>query len=251
MLEHTFVHIQGIGPKTERNLWRRGIDTWDAFLQHPGCVLSRSRDTLVRGELERSRTHRGDIRFFQQRLRSAEMWRLFEAFRDRAVYLDIETSGGYEGLDEITVIGLYDGDRIQTFVNGINLDAFEIAVAAYDLVITFNGGPFDLPYIRRRFPGITLPPAHIDLRFFLRQLGFSGGLKAIERRWGLLREDDVIGLNGLDAVYLWADYCNGDRFALDRLIQYNTADIVHLEPLMVMGYSRMKTRLLETDIESQ
>ncbi|MGD8386015.1 MAG: ribonuclease H-like domain-containing protein [Desulfobacteraceae bacterium] len=245
MLEHTFVHIQSIGPKTERSLWRRGIDTWDAFLHHPGTVLSRSRDALVRDELERSLVHRSDIRFFQQRLRSAEMWRLFEAFRDRAVYLDIETSGGYEGLDEITVIGLYDGKRVQTFVNGVNLDAFEIAVAEYDLVITFNGGPFDLPYIRRHFPGISLPPAHIDLRFFLRQLGFSGGLKAIERQVGLVREDDVNGLDGRDAVFLWAAHCNGDPSALDRLVRYNTADIVHLEPLMSMGYARMKARLLE------
>lgn len=55
-------------------------------------------------------------------------------------------------------------------------------------MITFNGGPFDLPFIRRQFPGIKLPPAHIDLRFFLRQLGLRGGLKAIERRLGLVCE---------------------------------------------------------------
>ena len=47
----------------------------------------------------------------------------------------------------------------------------------------------------------------------LLQLGFSGGLKAIERRLGLVREDDVIGLDGRDAVVLWAAHCNGDESA--------------------------------------
>ena len=76
---------------------------------------------------------------------------------------DIETSGGYQGMDEITVIGLYDGCDVHTFVNGSNLDEFEISISQYDLVITFNGTTFDLPFIRRWFPNISLPPAHIDL----------------------------------------------------------------------------------------
>ena len=116
----------------------------------------------------------------KDRLRSADLWRLFNAFKERAVYLDIETSTGYQGIDEITVIGLYDGNTVQTFVNGINLNAFEMAMASYDLVITFNGSLFDLPVIKRHFPHMALPPVHIDLRFFLRKLGYGGGLKAIE-----------------------------------------------------------------------
>ena len=82
------------------------------------------------------------------------------------------------------------------------------------------------------------------LRFVLRRLGLSGGLKVIERRMGLAREEGVDGLNGLDAVRLWAEYRSGDRSALDRLIRYNTADIVNLEPLMETGYRWLMEGLL-------
>lgn len=245
MLKNTFVHIQGIGPRTERMLWAEGVRTWGDYLARPSPVVSPSRDRLVRCELERSLAHLGEVAYFSRRLQNREAWRLFETFRARTVYLDIETSGGFEGYDEITVIGLYDGKCTQTFVNGVNLEAFEVALADYDVVVTFNGACFDLPYIKRAFPGITLPAAHIDLRFVLRRLGLSGGLKAIEQRTGLVRESGIEGMDGLDAVRLWAQYQNGDQSALDRLIQYNTADIIHLEPLMEMGYQGMKEALLQ------
>ena len=194
MLEHTFVHIQGIGAKTERAIWDRGILTWEAFLSHPGTILSTARDRIVRDELRRSLANRSRIGYFCDRLNGSESWRLFGAFRHRTAYLDIETSGGYEGIDEITVIGLFDGRRVQTFVHGVNLESFEIAVAEYDLLVTFNGACFDLPVIRSRFPGITLPAGHIDLRFVLRRLGLKGGLKKIEKETGLEREEGIDGL---------------------------------------------------------
>lgn len=244
MLEHTFIHIEKIGQKTERKLWERGIQTWHQFLKQSRTIFSPARDEVVRQELEASIAHLGDIRFFRDRLPSTEMWRVFDAFKDRAVYLDIETSGGYQGVDEITVIGLYDGHIIQSFVNGINLEQFEIAIAPYELVITFNGSRFDLPFIRHWLRHITLPPAHIDLCFFLRRLGYKGGLKSIEKQFGIMREPEVDGMDGHDAVMLWKAYQWGDQNSLNRLIQYNTADIVNLEPLMKMGYEQMKSRLL-------
>lgn len=243
MIENTFIHIQGIGAKTEQNLWDQGILTWHHFLNWEGSIFSFGRDQFVRQELERTIAHSEDIRFFNSRLSSGEMWRVFDAFKARAVYLDIETSGGYQDVDEITVIGLYDGHAVQSFVKGINLDDFEIAISRYDLVITFNGAAFDLPFIRRRFPGISLPPGHIDLRFLLKKLGYAGGLKKIEKEIGLSRNHKIEGMNGFDAVNLWKAYQWGDRAALDTLIQYNSADIVNLEPLMEMGYREMKERL--------
>ena len=201
----------------------------------------------MRQNLEDSLENRDNIFFFSNRLSSAYLWRLFDSFKDGAGYLDIETSAGYHGVDEITVIGLYDGHTVQTFVNGVNLNEFEIAIASYRLVITFNGGLFDLPVIRRHFPHIELPPAHIDLRFFLRKLGYRGGLKAIEKTFSLSRAPEIDGMNGYDAVKLWRAYQWGDQSALERLIQYNTADIVHLKPLMERGYEEMKRRLLSLD----
>src|SRR3712207_8550067 len=47
-------------------------------------------------------------------------WRALNAFPGRVSYLDIETDGGTD-FDNITVIGLYDGQRLQQFVRGQNL----------------------------------------------------------------------------------------------------------------------------------
>ncbi len=208
------------------------------------ALFSPSRHAYVRQHVEASVANRDNIRFFHKRLSSSHVWRLFDRFKDRAVYLDIETNGGWGEVEEITVIGLYDGTSVQSFINGTNLNEFELAIARYDLVITFNGSQFDLPVIGRHLPHVELPPAHIDLRFFLKKLGYRGGLKAIERSFGLSRGPDIDGMDGYDAVKLWTAYQSGSQSALKRLIQYNTADTVHLKPLMEKGYEEMKRLLL-------
>lgn len=247
MIQNTFIHIQGIGRKTEERLWERGIFTWQDFVAQKRTVFSSSRDASVRRAIQESMAHLDDIRFFNERLSRAECWRLFEDFRDKAAFLDIETTGGYGGSDEITMVGVYDGKKTRTFVNGRNLQDFEIAIADYDLLVTFNGSCFDIPHIERWFRGITLPPAHIDLRFVLRRLGITGGLKRVEKALGILRRPEINGLNGYDAVLLWRDYQWGDPRALERLTEYNRADIENLEPLMAWAYSEMKRRLLGDD----
>jgi uncharacterized protein len=244
MLEHTFIHIPGIGPKTEQAIWRRGILTWEQFLNQQATVLSPGRDDVIHRELTASLENREDIRFFLNRLPVSDHWRTYWNFKDQAVFLDIETNGGYQGLEEITLIGLFDGSLVRTFISGRDLHEFEEAIQAYDLVITYNGTGFDLPCLKRCFRHLTLPAGHIDLRFLLKKIGLAGGLKAIEKKVGLVRDAEVDGLNGFDAVHLWKAYEWGDESALRRLILYNTADIVHLKPLMELAFREMKTRLL-------
>jgi hypothetical protein len=245
MIRNTFIHIPGIGRKLERQLWRRGILSWEDFLEQKGEVLSPARDLFVRAEIERSLAHAEDIRFFNERLTNAERWRLFDTFRHTSAFLDIETTGGYGGEDAITVIGLYDGCKTQSFVWGRNLQDFEISVADYDLLVTFNGSCFDLPHIRRWFRGITLPPAHIDLRWVLRRLRLPGGLKKVEKVLGITRPPEVDGLTGYDAVVLWREYQWGDEAALERLIRYNRADIESLEPIAVWACNEMKRHIMD------
>ena len=112
------------------------------------------------------------------------------------------------------------------------------------MLITYNGSSFDLPYIKRLFPGIQLPSIHIDLKHLMRRAGFSGGLKAIEKQLGIVRNGGINGMNGYDAVRLWYYYKMGDRSALNILIKYNTADIVNLKPIIEAGYRILKKRLL-------
>ena len=102
--------------------------------------------------------------------------------------------------------------------------------------MTFNGAGFDLRFLRSAFPGIALPPIHIDLRWVSRKLGFKGGLKEVEKCFGLERKASVAEVTGYDATVLWAQYLRGDKAALEKLIEYNTADVVHLKAIMEICY---------------
>jgi uncharacterized protein len=238
MLCHTFQHIPGLGERRERALWRRGISTWDDLLAAPqdsGLPLTLLRDAEAIIHLSQEALRQGNIYFFAQLLPVREHWRLYGDFQDATAYLDIETGPLGHGRQGITVIGLFDGQEFRSFVRGHNLHTFEAYLRRYDLLVTFNGKSFDLPMIERDL-GIPIYQAQIDLRMFLHQLGCHGGLKRIERQWGIYREDEIAGLTGFDAVLLWARYRHGDAAALQRLIAYNRADVVNLEVLLKRGY---------------
>jgi uncharacterized protein len=244
VINNTFIHIQGVGAKTERKIWQKGIPDWNSFLSHKGSVISHAMDPLIRLELEDSIRNSDNIGYFADRLPASDSWRMYENFKNKAVYLDIETSGDFSGEDLITVIGLYDGKKVQSFISGQNLQDFEIAVSAYDLLITYNGAGFDLPIIRGFFPNISLPAGHIDLRFLLSRLGYKGGLKKIEKDFGIFRDLSIDGLSGFEAVQLWKAFSWGDLDALDLLVQYNAADVINLKPLMEAGYKMMKQAIM-------
>jgi len=238
MLCHTFQHIPGLDERRERALWRRGISTWDDLLAAPqdsGLPPTLLRDAEAIIHLSQEALRQGNIYFFAQLLPVREHWRLFGDFQDATAYLDIETGPLGHGRQGITVIGLFDGREFRSFVRGHNLHTFEAYLRRYDLLVTFNGKSFDLPMIERDL-GIPIYQAQIDLRMFLHQLGYHGGLKRIERQWGIYREDEIAGLTGFDAVLLWARYRHGDSAALQRLIAYNRADVVNLEVLLKRGY---------------
>jgi uncharacterized protein YprB with RNaseH-like and TPR domain len=238
MLCHTFQHIPGLGERRERALWRRGISTWDDLLAAPqdsGLPPTLLRDAQAIIYLSQEALRQGNIYFFAQLLPVREHWRLYGDFQDVTAYLDIETGPLGHGRQGITVIGLFDGQEFRSFVRGDNLHTFEAYLRRYDLLVTFNGKSFDLPMIEREL-GIPIYQAQIDLRLFLHQLGCHGGLKRIERQWGIYREDEIAGLTGFDAVLLWARYRHGDAAALQRLIAYNRADVVNLEVLLKRGY---------------
>jgi uncharacterized protein YprB with RNaseH-like and TPR domain len=70
-------------------------------------------------------------------------------------------------------------------------------------------------------------------------LGHRGGLKAIERRLGLQRDESIQDMGGLEAVRLWYRYRRGDRAALERLIRYNLAEVGNLIELMEIALGMM------------
>lgn len=242
MLSHTFQHIPRIGPRTESRLWRSGFTDWRTCLARIdevpfGLARKRGLAEFLRRSLEALATE--DAGFFARWLPGRQMWRLYGAFRRRAVFLDIETTGLGGPGDVITVVGLYDGRRPQVFVRGVNLAGLAEALRPYSLVVTYNGAQFDLPFIRRALPRVALPAAHLDLRFPLARLGYTGGLKAIEQRLGVTRDPWVAGLDGYDAVILWRRHQAGDPDALRRLVAYNLTDVINLQPLAAFVYNEM------------
>jgi hypothetical protein len=244
MLKRTFIHLPGVGPRRETHFWRQGLATWEDFLAAKRLQgLSRERLDWLKAELTRSLDHLADAAYFADRLQAGEHWRLFNHFRPRVGYLDIETTGKvWPGL-LVTVAGLYDGANMRQFVQGDNLQEFPQALSEFDLLVTFNGTQFDLPVLRAYFPELKLPPAHVDLRFLMARLGFKGGLKKIEPRFGIRRPQAVDGMDGYMAVLLWQRYQRGDRGALDLLLSYNREDVVNLEVLMDAAFRMERERL--------
>ncbi|MDY0375348.1 MAG: ribonuclease H-like domain-containing protein [Desulfobacterium sp.] len=238
MLNSTFHHIPGIGLKTEQSLWAAGLDHWDRLNDSTGFSLSPRRiETLARHvDQSRQEMEAGNYAYFAERLPPALHWRFFPEFRNSMVFLDIETTGLEPWCETITTIALYDGTAILYYVKGENLDLFPRDIARYKTIVTYNGKCFDLPFIEHEF-GIRLDQVHIDLRYILKSLGFSGGLKRCERALGLDR-GGLDGVDGYFAILLWNDYArNRDRRALETLLVYNIEDVVNLETLMVKAYN--------------
>ena len=239
MLKQTFRHIQGIGEKTERRLWKAGATCWEYLLAHPTLgSLPRWLQDESRFELERSLTalEKRDAQYFLTKLPHQLHWRLYPEFSERVAYLDIETTGLGAQEAMVTVIGLYDGERSQVYVHGQNLEQFVTDIDAFTLLVTYNGKQFDLPFLRTKL-GIPLNQAHIDLRYPLATLGYKGGLKKIEKLMGLERPGLVSQLDGWCAVVLWRYYERGESGALETLLHYNLEDVVHLPALLAKVYN--------------
>jgi len=175
--------------------------------------------------------------YFTEKLPSREHWRLLGSI-ERPAYLDIETTGLSHFSDHVTVIGIYDGSKVSSYVYGRNLDEFAHDIAQYDAVITYNGATFDLPFIRASLHvRVDLP--HIDLRYPLASLGYKGGLKKIERDTGLARQGAMAEIDGYMAVLLWKEYAQqGNRNALETLVAYNAEDVINLQPLAALVFNR-------------
>lgn len=241
VLPETFVHIAGIGPKTERRLWHSGVDSWRALRATPIGLRRGVAEALERSE-EALRS--ADVDFFFTALPAAERWRAFADFGHRFVAVDIETTG-MSVYDEVTVVGIEAAGEYQTFIRGANLEAAAEMLASAPGLITFNGALFDLPFLQRTFPEIELPGAHVDLRFLGRRVGLAGSLKTVEEAVGLQRSEELEDITGYAATVLWDEYRHGDAEALQQLVLYNAADTCVLRPLAELVVERLQGRLDE------
>lgn len=145
--------------------------------------------------------------------------------------LDIET----DWTRRITVIGAHRRGRgcrqwIAPDLCARELDEFLDGAAR---LFTFNGARFDLPVIRDQL-GLDLAAGreHLDLLQECRRRGFRGGLKKVEKIFGIWR--DTEGLDGRHAVGLWDRFRReGGPEALEVLLRYNREDAENLDALAV------------------
>lgn len=259
MLTATFACAKGLNEELERRLWQGGILNWQMARAYPDEVEALIGQARARrlaewiGEAERALARR-DRAWFKTAFAEAP-WRLWRDYCPpaRIALLDIETNGLTPGFDQITVIGLVDGERSRAFVAGtpqdghLPLSQFPAAVHEYDLIVTFNGTGFDIPFLERQFRdfGLRFDAPHFDLMPLAHRLGFSGGLKDIEAQLGIVRERDIAGLRGGEAIALWAAWRQGDAGAYQRLVRYCLADCAHLRQVAEALYSRCRSALYE------
>ncbi len=241
MLKHTFIHLKGVGEVAEKRLWSNNIMTHNDAIKRNSFVPSQ----LLKISEAKQKLEDRDALYFHNILPSKERWRMFGEFHDSVAYLDIETTGLYGCDDIITTIALYDGIEIKHYVNGKNLKDFKNDIKKYKLLVTYNGTNFDLPFIQGCLR-VSMNYAHIDLRYVLQALGYTGGLKGCENQVGFVRNSDVGNIDGKFAVYLWKYYKKYEsEKALDTLLSYNIEDVLSLEKLILFAYNKKISKLMQ------
>lgn len=151
-------------------------------------------------------------------------------------YIDIETTGLAYGASEITVIGIYlcrgeKAEFVQFVGRDISADAVMAALEGVDIIYTYNGSRFDLPFIASQL-GLDLEGRfrHRDLMYDCWGKKLYGGLKGVEKQLGVARK--LPDMNGWEAVKLWWKYVDTfDLEALQKLCDYNKEDVVNLKTL--------------------
>lgn len=241
MLTNSFIHAPRIGYRREHDLWKSGVRCWGDCLR--GEAEAGVMPGLARGLREHIRASakaldQSNGAYFEEWMPSREKWRLYREFKDRTVFLDIETTGLSHDFDDITVISIFDGGKPRALVKGKDLRDFPKIIEKYSLIITYNGATFDLPFLHTKFKGFKRAYAHIDLRYPLARLGFTGGLKGVEKKAGIRREGALSLVDGFMAVRLWSEYRRGSRKALSTLLRYALEDVANLRYLMEMTYNR-------------
>ena len=254
MIRNSFIFLERVGNQLEKNIWDNGIPDWDSFLKKDRINgLSKSRKLYYDRKIIEARKQLFDANssYFLDILPKSQTWRLYDFFKEDAVFLDIETTGLSKIHDDITVFGLYDGLSTKTMIQGINLNYNELKkeLQKYKLIVTFNGASFDIPFIQKRYPDLIPRIPNFDVRSLTKQLGLTGGLKKIERELNIKRKEIVEEFSGGDALTLWKMYrATGDEYYLNLLVEYNEYDIINLKTVAERCVKSMRQKIISENL---
>jgi uncharacterized protein YprB with RNaseH-like and TPR domain len=242
VLERTFLHINGVGEKKERSIWKAGVHDWAGFVEKGEELLPKGLYRIGLPVIRKSLELLSDPKSLPElaaMIPRREHWRFWPRYK-KVAYLDIECGGDPYEYGGITMAAIYDGDEVIQYVAEEDLNELDHAMRGFEAVATFAGNSFDLPQLAQHFPGMYAPPIQIDLMWVQKRLGRSGGLKRIERQLGLSRPPEVSDLDGFGAISLWAAHQAGDPDALQTLKTYNAYDVINLKPLLQEGVKELK-----------
>ncbi len=258
VIRHTFLHLPAVGPSLERRLWKAGFQDWDGLWQALTSGRSARECTRVSQQRElfneptgkdelnndkltiqwidrldesRSALEMARYEYFLEQLRPSAHWRLLPAVIDRALFLDIETTGLSREHHYVTVIGAQYEGVFHQWTWPQSVARFSELLEEASAVITFNGSRFDIPFLNRQLPLLGRRKAHIDLRQVAHAAGMRGGQKEIEKKCGLRRGIDIAEYDGEKAVFSWCAALYGNTKEYDRLLRYNRADVEALPRL--------------------
>jgi uncharacterized protein YprB with RNaseH-like and TPR domain/predicted nuclease with RNAse H fold len=228
MLKSDFSHISGLGNKTVQILKENNIFSWDDYLNKSlllGKIYKQSIANEIKNSLQKLENKNTD--YFAERICKADLFKIPLTFPEDTMFLDIETTGLSLYYDSITVIGYSKNGKFNVFINDGEQSAEQFLqdLKTSKALVTYNGTMFDVKFIQKLFPQAQFPKAHLDLRFFCKRHGLTGGQKAIEIETGFTRKKEIKTVLGDAAPILWHQYRRGDKKSLKKLIEYNKADI--------------------------
>ncbi len=248
-LENSFILIPRIGEKKERKFWQNGITHWNDLLKREEISGNRRERTEIFLQKAEKNLGVGNSIFFDEKLPNGSKWRMYENFREKACFFDIETTGLDAAKNKVTTVSFHRGGETKTLVRGEDLTRERLKQELFEssILVSFNGKRFDQPFLEKNFD-ISIETPHIDLMYLCRRIGATGGLKKIEQALGISR--DLEDIDGREAVKLWKRYeKRGDAEALDRLVRYNQDDAVNLKLLLEEVRSRLRSRVFEPHLQ--
>ena len=234
LLYYSFLQLHGVSARKEISLWR-ARETLDTLAARENVQLSffdfeteGNDPNGLPGSAYRSiqALREKDASFFLERLESKEYYRVAYSFPQDVMFLDIETTGLSRVYHYITCIGWIVDGRYDCWIRGTDLEPFLKAFQKAKLIVTFNGTMFDCKFLDHYFgtEDFSQKP-HLDLRYFCKRFGLSGGQKKIEQLTGFVRPDSLKETDGKEAIALWYSFLFGERKALKKLIEYNYYDL--------------------------
>lgn len=168
----------------------------------------------------------------------------------KVCFLDIETTGFSRKFNQIILIGFlyFDNSKtevIQIFAGNKKdeknlLSEFVKYISNFEVIITFNGDAFDIPFINSRLSYHSInyeidKSLSIDILKVIRNnknlLGLEKyNLKAIENLLGINREDTISGKESIEMYYEYIKTKNNN--IMDTILGHNYEDIYNLPKII-------------------